>query len=79
MLQWEFEKLLGREATEEEYEKAHAVYLACTLNKEDFCKEWEAVKDSRLVFDLQSVVSYFQERCTELRKQLAKYESEKFT
>lgn len=70
MLQSEFENLLGRLVTEEEYVKANAVYLACTLNKVDFCREWEAVKDSRLVYDLQSVVSRYQERCAELRNKL---------
>lgn len=71
MLEWEFEKLLGRKATQEEYVKANAVYMACSLNKEVFCKEWEAVKDSKLVYDLQSMVSYYVERAAELRKQLA--------
>lgn len=70
MLEWEFEKLLGRKATREEYEKANAVYMACSLNKEQFCKEWEAVKDSKLVYDLQLMVSSYQDRCKELRKQL---------
>lgn len=74
MLHWEFEKFLGRKATEEEYVKAHAVYLVCTLNKEEFCKEWEAVKDSKLVIDLQEVVDYYEDRCIELGKRLKKYE-----
>mgnify|MGYP003502072910 CR=1 FL=1 len=74
MLQWEFEKLLGRKATEEEYVKANAVYIACSLNKEQFCKEWEAVKDSKLVIDLQEMVDYYEDRCVELRKRLKEYE-----
>lgn len=70
MLQGEFEKLLGRLTTQEEYLKANAVYMACTLNKEHFCKEWEAVKDSKLVYDLSLMVSTYQDRCKKLRKQL---------
>jgi hypothetical protein len=70
MLQSEFEKFLGRLVTEEEFAKANAVYLASTLNIEQFCNEWEAVKDSKLVYDLQLMVSSYEDRCKELRKQL---------
>ena len=49
MLQHEFEELIGRQTTEQEYIEANAMYMdALDVDKFDFCKEWETLKDSKV-------------------------------
>lgn len=54
MLKEEFEKLVGRTATQEEYIQANFVYMMCgdRIDKETLCAEWPVLKDSKVVSDL---------------------------
>lgn len=50
MLQNEFEARIGRSCSFETYMEANAMYmLAGDLDKDEFCKEWLNLKDSKLV------------------------------
>ena len=49
MLQHEFEDRIGREVSREEYVKANALYMSTNLDKDEFCKEWDTIKDSKVV------------------------------
>ncbi len=50
MLQHEFEELIGREVTTEEYAEANAMYMAAgEMDKAEFCREWTKIGKSRLV------------------------------
>lgn len=49
MLQHEFEDRIGREVAREEYVKANALYMSTNLDKDEFCKEWDTIKDSKVV------------------------------
>ena len=42
MLKSEFEKLTGREVSDEYYEIIETAYMASCLDREDFCKTWES-------------------------------------
>lgn len=48
MLHNEFEALIGRTATEQEYEIANAMYMACgqDVDKKTFCEDYNKHKDS---------------------------------
>ena len=52
MLQSEFEERVGFRITPEEYREIESLYLACSMNKDEFCKEWLKTKDSKIVRDL---------------------------
>ena len=49
MLQHEFEDLIGRKVEREEYIKANALYMSTDLDKVVFCKEWDCIKDSKVL------------------------------
>ena len=49
MLDYEYSKLMGYNATQEEYVEANAIYMSTTLNKEDFCKAYKKVKDNPII------------------------------
>lgn len=58
----EFEQRIGRVATSEEFERAEAIYMmAINLNKDEFCAEWDVIKDSETLSALSS-------RCDQLEK-----------
>lgn len=62
MLKHEFENLIGREATDEEYTRANGLYMSTMLDKSDFCKEWESLKESMVVKDLISQNDYYKSK-----------------
>lgn len=50
MLQKEFEERIGRSVTEQEYIEANAMYEnAGDMDKDEFCREWLKIGNSRLV------------------------------
>ena len=50
MFQKEFEERIGRSVTQEEYVEANAMYMAAgEMDKDEFCREWKQVGQSRLV------------------------------
>ena len=50
MLQKEFEERIGRSVTEQEYLEANAMYEnADDMDKDEFCREWLKIGNSRLV------------------------------
>ena len=50
MLQKEFEERIGRSVTEHEYLEANAMYEnAGDMDKDEFCREWLKIGNSRLV------------------------------
>ena len=50
MLQKEFEECIGRSVTEQEYLEANAMYEnAGDMDKDEFCREWLKIGNSRLV------------------------------
>lgn len=59
MLKEEFEKLIGRTATIEEYTQANCVYETCSsdIDKQTLCAEWSRLKDSKVVSDLANRMS----------------------
>ena len=57
MLQHEFEDLIGRKVEREEYIKANALYMSTDLDKEDFCKEWDCIKDSLVIQELGNALA----------------------
>ena len=68
MLQHEFETLIGRKATTEEYCEANAMYMAAgEMDKAEFCQEWMKVGTSRLVKELSDRVYRLQEANHELK------------
>lgn len=50
MLHKEFEELIGRKATESEYEMADAIYMGCgdSIDKQTFCAEYVKLQDNPL-------------------------------
>lgn len=52
MLQHEFEDLIGRKVEREEYIKANALYMSTDLDKVVFCKEWDCIKDSKVLEEI---------------------------
>ena len=50
MLQKEFEERIGRSVTEQEYLEANSMYEnAGDMDKDEFCREWLKIGNSRLV------------------------------
>lgn len=50
MLQKEFEERIGRSVTEQEYVEANAMYEnAGDMDKDEFCREWLKIGNTRLV------------------------------
>lgn len=52
MTQQEFFDRTGIKLTPEEFEEVHKLYLRTTLNKDDFCKDYKAVRKSTIVKNL---------------------------
>lgn len=54
MLKEEFDELIGRTATINEYTQANFVYMMCSnkIDKVTLCREWPLLKDSKVVSDL---------------------------
>ena len=75
MLKHEFENLIGREATDEEYTKANGLYMSTMLDKSDFCKEWESLKESMVVKDLIAQNDFYKKKMYEAK--IAKDEAAK--
>lgn len=59
MLQHEFEDLIGRKVEREEYIRANALYESVKLDKKDFCKEWDCIKDSKVVQEITVAAEIF--------------------
>lgn len=51
MTQQEFEQRIGRKVSIEEYAKADAVYMASSLEKDEFCRDYKD-HDCKLIQDL---------------------------
>lgn len=63
MLQKEFEERVGRQVSDEEYVEADAMYMAAgDLDKDEFCREYVKVGQSRLVKELADAY-YDEKRC----------------
>lgn len=68
MLQHEFEDRIGRKVEKEEYIKANALYMsASNINKDDFCKEWDKIKDSKVLKIFDCDLSYYKKSLDDLR------------
>lgn len=68
MLQHEFEDRIGREVSREEYVKANALYMSAgNINKDDFCKEWDKIKDSKVLKIFDCDLSYYKKSLDDLR------------
>lgn len=84
MLENEFKKLIGRDCSFHEYTVANSVYMETDLDKEDFCKEWDRIKDSRVVYELMSRISGYSRKLelvknnTRFISKLFEIESEEF-
>lgn len=62
MLHNEFEELIGRKATEQEYIEANAMYMeAGDVDKFDFCEEWLYLKGSKVAKALYEKIRTLQE------------------
>lgn len=62
MLHNEFEELIGRKATEQEYIEANAMYMeAGDVDKFDFCEEWLYLKGSKVAKALCDKIRTLQE------------------
>lgn len=62
MLHNEFEELIGRKATEQEYIEANAMYMeAGDVDKFDFCEEWLYLKGSKVAKALYDKIRILQE------------------
>lgn len=67
----EFEQRIGRAATSEEYQRAEAIYMmAINLNKDEFCAEWDAIKDSETLSDIASRCDKLEKTVVEKNKEL---------
>lgn len=68
MLKEEFEKLIGREVSPEEYAKANAVYEQISLSKQDFCAIYDGcIKGNPVVAALSDTVSSYRDRIVAFR------------
>lgn len=68
MLQHEFEDRIGREVSRKEYIKANALYMSAgNIDKDDFCKEWDKIKDSKVLKIFDCDLSYCKESLDDLR------------
>ena len=71
MTRKEFETRIGREATQEEYAYADAIYLSApNIDKDIFCKEYKGFKDSQTVKDMV-------ERIAQMNKRIERMEEER--
>lgn len=68
MLKHEFENLIGREATDEEYTKANGIYMSTNFTKQEFCKEWDAIKDSKVLTELNDRLDYAADKADKYSK-----------
>ena len=71
MLQKEFEERIGRSVTEHEYLEANAMYEnAGDMEKDEFCREWLKIGNSRLVKCLAEKTYQLNQRVMALKLQL---------
>lgn len=56
MTQQEFSDRTGFEVSAEEFAKIHKIYMATSIEGDEFCREWKAVGESALVQNLCVVV-----------------------
>ena len=71
MLQKEFEERIGRSVTEQEYLEANAMYEnAGDMEKDEFCREWLKIGNSRLVKCLAEKTYQLNQRVMALKLQL---------
>ena len=76
MLQKEFEERIGRSVTEQEYLEANAMYEnAGDMDKDEFCREWLKIGNSRLVKCLAEK-TYQQHKALEEKELLLKESKE---
>lgn len=76
MLQKEFEERIGRSVTEQEYIEANAMYEnAGDMDKDEFCREWLKIGNSRLVKCLAEK-TYQQHKALEEKELLLKESKE---
>lgn len=68
MLKHEFENLIGREATDEEYTKANGIYMSTNFTKQEFCKGWDAIKDSKVLTELNDRLDYAADKADKYSK-----------
>lgn len=67
MLQHEFEDRIGRKVEREEYIKANGIYMTVNVDKDTFCKEWDNIKDSKVVKIFDCDLSYYKKSLDDLR------------
>ena len=71
MLHHEFNQLIGREATDAEYNKANGIYMTTNVDKQTFCKEWEAgLKDSKVLADIDDRIERISDKKAEYGKRM---------
>ena len=76
MLQKEFEERIGRSVTEQEYLEANAMYEnAGDMDKDEFCREWLKIGNSRLVKCLAEKI-YQQHKALQEKERLLKESKE---
>ncbi|MCF0187912.1 MAG: hypothetical protein HUK04_00235 [Bacteroidaceae bacterium] len=70
MTHHEFEDRIGREATQEEYAYADALYLSArNINKDDFCKEYKMFMSSQTVKEMFEELQFEEKRAAKLKAQ----------
>lgn len=67
MLQHEFEDRIGRKVEREEYIKANGIYMTVNVDKDTFCKEWDNIKDSKVLKIFDCDLSYYKKSLDDLR------------
>lgn len=75
MTQSEFEDRIGRKVESEEWYRANLAYQLSDVDKDQFCKEWETVKGSRVLTDVARVADGF--RISWIKEQKMKADAEK--
>lgn len=75
MTQREFEERTGRKVEAEEYDRANQMYMTTLVGKDQFCKEWETIKGSRVLADLAMAVDDY--RYSYIKEQKMKADAEK--
>ena len=63
MLKSEFEERTKKILTQEEYEEVEDMYLSVTIDKDEFCKQWLALKDNKLVKELYETIKLLRGDC----------------
>lgn len=71
MLRNEFEDRIGRKVENEEWYRANLAYQLSDVDKDQFCKEWETIKGSRVLTDVARVADCFRTSWTKEQKMRA--------